>query len=214
MEPWSYAEDRHVIVLHNSISGVYFEIWKKHDVGTVFSSGSSKEVWEVDYNFSTKAKKMFSPGLLSELQAAKGKDAIFNRIEIWTTVNVGPLVALKSDSSPNNRIILTLEGVVYLCPKGALIVSKSGYKLTGLPEADQFINESKRIFASYLDSKAITPQMTHTSAPPMVADSSSRVKFLNQACSAACMIFTFFNTGSSGSSRPSGLSGSFQAADA
>ena len=142
MQPWQYAEGQLTTIFYNTNSGVYFEIWPKYDHEFVFSSGSGKGEKKVSQSLSINVGRALpsSSQLLSTVKAGQGKEDIFGRMGLWTTVHEGPIVALKSDSNPGDRIFLTAETFVYTCQNGALIVDKSKLVITVVSEALQHLN--------------------------------------------------------------------------
>ena len=141
MQGWRHAEGQLATIFFNDSSGAYFEIWNVLDPHVTFGIGSGQDELQFQDDLTMKPKKILSTSsnLLSTLKAGQGKDAIFDRMMTWTAIREGPLITLKSDLKPGNRIVLTSDSFVYFCPKGALIVSSSVVKLTRIDEAERFL---------------------------------------------------------------------------
>ena len=141
MQPWQYAEGQLTAIFYNTKSGVYFEIWPKYDYELIFSSGSGQGEKKVYQRLclNVDSARSSSSQLLSTVKARLGKEDIFDRMGIWTTVHEGPIVALKSDVHPGDRIFLTAETFVYTCMTGALIVDESKVVITSVSEAYQHV---------------------------------------------------------------------------
>jgi hypothetical protein len=122
--PWLIATGANCIVLRNSETGVWIGLdqpsWFSFSSGSGASGASCKRV---DFNLCVTPATLTQQGstLLSQLQAGGGKEPQPNsHLGAWKILSNRSIITLRSMTTRESRIALTLDGFIYFCPEGSM----------------------------------------------------------------------------------------------
>ena len=139
--PWRMLTAGDCALLHNSETSCWIEL--EYSTWFMFSPGSGMPCRMVDWDLrvSTGLFTSATSALLSRLQAGDGIEPHPSSFSgEWIIHLDGRIITLKSKDMKESRITLTLDGFIYICPKGSMNVDRQYESYTDIAQGKRLLD--------------------------------------------------------------------------